>query len=375
MIARYAGVCKLCGKIVEVGQHCGWARRGQYAGRQGGIWHNNCANPWAGAETARQAASSASAVGNSGAGEAAKGAIDIGTLADAVAGALKQAKNYTDTELTAVLNLVQSELQTVKAAKSNSTITVVELKKSEWESPRNLGVQHKDFATLLQVCSARDVAGNGLNVWLAGPAGTGKTTAARKVAEALGLPFYYTGSIDTQYALMGFVDAHGRVVSTEFRRAYETGGVFLFDEVDGSSPNATLAFNAALANGHAVFPDGQIARHKDFICIAAANTWGLGGTNEYVGRNKLDAAFLDRFVTLAWGVDEALETATCGNAAWSKRVQGIRANVARKGIKVLVTPRASYYGAALLAAGIPQATVEAMTIKKGMTEEQWSSVS
>jgi cobaltochelatase CobS len=72
-------------------------------------------------------------------------------------------------------------------------------------------------------------------------------------------------------------------------------------------PGALLAFNAALANGVAAFPDGSIKRHPETVIIAAANTWGFGGDANYIGRAKLDAAFLDRFVTLAWGYDEDLE--------------------------------------------------------------------
>jgi hypothetical protein len=35
------------------------------------------------------------------------------------------------------------------------------------------------------------------------------------------------------------------VVNTDFRRAYKDGGLFLFDEIDASFPQALLAFNAA----------------------------------------------------------------------------------------------------------------------------------
>src|SRR5690606_7558053 len=104
----------------------------------------------------------------------------------------------------------------------------------------------------------------GVNVWLAGPAGSGKTTAAEQVAKALKLKFYFNGAIDTEYKLSGFVDAHGRIVSTAFREAYTNGGVYLFDEVDASLPSATLAFNAALANGQCDFPGSKepTPKHK-----------------------------------------------------------------------------------------------------------------
>jgi len=108
--------------------------------------------------------------------------------------------------------------------------------------------------------------------------------------------------------------------------------------------------------------------------IAAANTWGHGATHEYVGRLKMDAAFLKRFAFLSWEYDEQLELDTAPNKKWTMRVQEIRKKVVAKGMRVLVTPRESYIGAQLLAAGIPQSMVESMTIKSGMTDSQWSEI-
>lgn len=251
----------------------------------------------------------------------------------------------------------------------------VEVKTAETGEVKNMGLQHHKLPLMIQTLSARQSNGYRLNVWLTGPAGSGKTTAASACATALGLPYYFTGALDNPYGLLGFTDANGKTVRTPFREAYETGGVFLFDEIDACSPNAVLAFNAALANGHCAFPDGIIARHKDFVCVAAANTWGLGATNDYVGRMKQDAAFNDRFVQLNWDIDENLETETCGNPTWAKHVQSVRSKVKALGIKVVVSPRASYFGAGLLACGMSQSDVEAMTLRKAMTDEQWASVS
>jgi hypothetical protein len=171
------------------------------------------------------------------------------------------------------------------------------------------GIQHRTFGKLVMLASA--LGNEDKNIWLAGPAGSGKTTAARNLATAMGYDpdseFDFNGAIDTEYKLSGFVDAKGRCVSTAFRRIWENGGVYLFDECDGSMPGALLAFNAALANGYAAFPDGTIKRHEKTVIVAAANTWGFGGDANYVGRAKLDAAFLDRFVTLSWNYDEDLE--------------------------------------------------------------------
>lgn len=262
-----------------------------------------------------------------------------------------------------------------EASAANSVhVNVVELKQGDLP-PASLGMQHEKLPLLLKVCNARLRDGHRLNAWLAGPAGTGKTTAAKTVSAALGLPFYFNGAVDSPYKLTGFIDAQGRVVRTPFRDAWENGGVYLFDEVDASAPGAILEFNAALANGVAAFPDKIIPRHPDCIVIAGANTTGLGASLEYVGRMKQDAAFLDRFVVIEWPLDEALEDALCANKDWTKRVRDVRSKVKARGVKgALVTPRATIYGEALLSAGIDQSTVEALTLRKGMSADQWSQI-
>ena len=239
---------------------------------------------------------------------------------------------------------------------------------------RDLGICHKQFPQLLKACSARDHKGNRLNIWLSGPPGSGKTSAAESVADALGLSFHFNGAIDNEYKLLGFVDAQGRLVSRPFRQAYEHGGVYLFDEIDASLPGALLAFNAATANGVADFPDGMIKRHPDCVIIAAGNTFGQGGTADFTGRMKQDAAFLDRFAFIHWLIDEDLETELCPDRDWAAYVQQVRGKVAKQGLKVIVSPRASFYGASLLTAGLGMEDVIAMTLRKGMSSEQWESV-
>lgn len=263
--------------------------------------------------------------------------------------------------------------EATEEARRAAAITVT-VRHEETGEAKDLGMQHERFPLLLRMIQAKRPDGSRLNVWLRGPAGSGKTTAARKAAEALGLPFHFNGAVDTEYKLLGFTDATGKVVRRAFREAWEHGGVYLFDEVDASMPGAVLALNAALANGYCDFPDGCLPKHADCIIIAAANTWGLGANAEYVGRIRQDAAFLDRFVKLDWPYDEKLETALCPNPRWARHVQKTRANVAAKGIKAVISPRATYDGAALLAAGLDWDEVEAATIRGAMSDEQWESV-
>ena len=161
---------------------------------------------------------------------------------------------------------------------------------------------------------------------------------------------------------------------TQFREAYEHGGVFLFDEVDASDPDALTAFNAALANGMGDFPDGMVKRHKDFIAIAAGNTFGRGADRQYVGRNQLDAATLDRFQTFEVDYDEDLERQLAGNDDWTDYVQKVRRAIDTEKVRHIVSPRPSIAGAKLLAAGMERSKVEEACVWKGMDEQQRNRV-
>jgi cobaltochelatase CobS len=209
----------------------------------------------------------------------------------------------------------------------------------------------------------------GVKPMLVGPAGSGKTTACRQVAKALGLAFHFTGSIDSPHHLTGYQDAAGNYHRTPFREAFEFGGVFLFDEIDGSDAGALVPFNAALDNRIASFPDcGFLEAHADYRPIAAANTFGRGASRDYVGRNQLDAATLNRFAVFNIDYDEALELAIGGNDEWTRHVQNVRAALEAEKIRHIVSPRASIDGAKLLAMGMDRATVADAVIWKGLDQ-------
>lgn len=245
-----------------------------------------------------------------------------------------------------------------------------------------LGVQHKVFPQLLALCNAAILGQQEpLNVWLYGPSGTGKTTAAKEAAKALKtihnreFPFYALSKLSTEYQVLGFQNAAGDYVPTLFRKCYEHGGVIILDEIDSWSPNAMTALNGALANGYCAFPDGMVERHSDCIVIAGANTVGTGGTIEYVGRLQQDAASLDRFEMLHWPIDEALEAHLTNNDYWLARVRHVRAQVIAKGFKgVMITPRAAIKGAARIRAGIDIELADKLFLKRGMSDAQWEMV-
>jgi len=214
---------------------------------------------------------------------------------------------------------------------------------------------HLKFDTVLKILTTRDPSGHRLNAWVWGPAASGKSTLGKQIAKALDLPFHATSAIQSKYDLLGFVSPSldRSSLETPFRLAFENGGVFLFDDIDRSSPQAFAAFNLALANGVCAFPDRVVKRHPDCTIIAAANTNGGGATSQYNAAQKIDAATLDRFQRVSFGYDEDLELTLAGSHRdWGLFVQAVRRSVAAQGLSLLVTPRATIAGAALLDAGM-----------------------
>lgn len=156
----------------------------------------------------------------------------------------------------------------------------------------------------------------GRNVYLWGPAGSGKTTIAEQVAEELGLPFYCQGIINDKYELEGSQDpqvANGYIPST-FYKAFSEGGLYCLDEMDGCDPCQLVFLNNALANGVAVFPIiGMVRKHPDFRFIATGNTNGFGPTEMYQTRFAFDSSTMDRLMdVIRVDYDRRVERAAAG---------------------------------------------------------------
>lgn len=241
----------------------------------------------------------------------------------------------------------------------------IELKKDNVTTTLPDEPRHYLFPEILTAINAS------IPVALIGPAGSGKSTVVGQIATALSLKYYLQNSVTGTHELAGYMDAHGKYNSTAFRSAFEKGGLILVDEVDTSDAGALKWVNTALANGHAMFPDKDdpVQRHKDFRIIIAANTFGNGADRIYVGANQLDASTLDRFVFFDFRYDEKLETVLSGNINWTRRVQRLRQGAFKEKARIVISPRASIYGAKLLAAGWKQPVVEDRVIWKGIDKE------
>ncbi|MFW6692767.1 AAA family ATPase [Streptomyces sp. MAR4 CNX-425] len=220
--------------------------------------------------------------------------------------------------------------------------------------------------------------GAGCHVLLVGPAGTGKSMMAQQAAEAFGREFHALslGPTTPMSKIFGYYDAHGHYHDTPFRRAFEHGGLMLLDELDSGHPGLLAELNQALSIGSCAFADGMVEAHPDFRLIATGNTYGTGGDRQYVGRQALDAATLDRYVVIDVPVDEKLEERVALAYAPSrkadarrviKNVRKLRATAAEKRLPVMFSPRASIDAARLLQAGASVEQAVRWRVVRGMS--------
>jgi len=155
-----------------------------------------------------------------------------------------------------------------------------------------------------------------VDTYIYGPTGSSKTTSVQKVAEELGLAFYkkLISAQMTESNLLGYMDAQGRYVEGIAYKPYKYGGILTLDEIDNGNPNTNTVING-LSDNCMAFPCGMITKHPDCVLVATANTLGGGATISYVGRNKLDAALLNRFPFIEWPYDSCFELQLAINLA------------------------------------------------------------
>lgn len=268
-----------------------------------------------------------------------------------------------------LINMVKFKLNIGDEISENTKTVIIDTK----EEPRESEYYHKHYLynKLLKICQLNIQNNANINIMLVGPAGSGKSTICHQIADNLNLQFYFisVGQQTTKSDLLGYMDANGKYVITPLRQAYENGGIFLLDEMDAGNANVITVLNAMLANEIAYFPDGQIKRHQDFICFSASNTYGRGADRLFVGRNQLDAASLDRFVVIDFDYDDELEMKLANNQIWTIYIQQLRRTAWNLKERIVISPRASIYGAKLLSAGFNQKEVEQMVIWKGISKD------
>jgi hypothetical protein len=88
----------------------------------------------------------------------------------------------------------------------------------------------------------------------------------------------------------GFVDA-------DLESRYGNGGVHNFEEIDRADPGIVVALNNALAGNelHNSTNGKTTVRSKNFVPVATANTFGMGGNSQYPAAERMDMSVVDRF--------------------------------------------------------------------------------
>ena len=244
-----------------------------------------------------------------------------------------------------VLNVVTK--QVAEAVEKLNVPQVVTLRVDNGTTTKEVkGLQHEKLQTIIKLAAMKK------KIYMYGPAGTGKNVIAKQVAEALDLKFYSCSQIVMKHELIGYCDANGNYIATDFYRAFTNGGLFFFDELDSSCPDAVVAINQAIENRYLEFPgQGMLTAHNDFRVIAAGNTCGVGATAQYTGRAALDASTLNRFMVVNIDYSPAIENAIAP-ANVVKVCRDIRSYCAGRNIDLVVSYRTMTDLADALAAGI-----------------------
>lgn len=222
-------------------------------------------------------------------------------IANALAPLFEAQRQAGRAEAAAEIERLKAELQAAKQQGTGTTISVTV--NGQTTTTTTEDVLDPQFEFILNLVTS------GENVYLYGPAGSGKNTLCAQVAKALNLEFYYQNTLVTKFDISGYKNAQGEFEETAAYKAMKNGGLLMLDELDNSQAEAIIALNAALANGYYTFGNGeQVKLHKNFRCMAAGNTNGQGATEEYCGRFAMDESSRDRFAFIHIGYNCDIET-------------------------------------------------------------------
>lgn len=221
-----------------------------------------------------------------------------GGLAQVFAPVFNQVAAQIEANIRAKVDAEMRELKRIADTKARKLeITLPDGKKTKVE-----GLTMDGFDDMVKDLAA------GYNIYMYGPAGTGKSHTAKQLAAALGVPYYEINQVEFAHEVTGYGDATGRYVSTPLYEAVVNGGLCFFDEFDRSAQSATTVVNTLLANRRFTFPViGNVEAHPNFRVVAAGNTTMTGASNEYVAANVIDASSRDRFIFYKTYYDERIE--------------------------------------------------------------------
>ena len=261
--------------------------------------------------------------------------VDDTTNEQALIAALKNLRGGA-VDIAKVREIVADELSKLVAKDAKKAAKVIEAAK------KNKGKKNEVYCAKFQRIVAKVSRGN--NVYLYGPAGSGKSHTAEQVAEALGLDFYGQTTIQFAHDVRGYGDAGGKFQDTPFYKAFAFGGLYFQDEYDRSNAEAAIVLNSALANGWYDFPIvGRVEAHPNFRFMAAGNTLMTGADEEYVTGQEIDASSRDRFAYF-FEIDYSHEVEmriAHGHEEIVLFVEDVRQAIKETGIKHVVSYRAT----------------------------------
>jgi len=195
-----------------------------------------------------------------------------------------------------------------------------------------VGLVHPCFDEALNLGRIR------VNCMATGPAGSGKTHAARQIFETLkALPVEAGGFANPDSVRFAVLSCHNEMMPSdivgpmipnvsdgsenhrisESVKVFRDGGVLCWDEFDRLVGGTAVAANMALANDEWTMPDGTvIKKSEDLFILVTTNTLGQGkGRGPYSAAETLDGATLNRFANgvVLWGYDRAFERQLIGD--------------------------------------------------------------
>lgn len=153
------------------------------------------------------------------------------------------------------------------------------------------------------------------SIYIAGPAGSGKTSLVEQVAARLGhgCTTLSCNSRTEKADIVGYIgldDGKTSFIEGPLVRAMKLGEWITFDEGDALPPSVTITLNRVLEGAALAIPEtGEVIHpHPDFRIAFTGNTRGRGDTSgQYRSRNVQDAAVLDRFLFVEVGYPESAE--------------------------------------------------------------------
>jgi len=192
---------------------------------------------------------------------------------------------------------------------------------------------------------------------IVGPAGNGKTTTAEMALKAQGIEYLMLSCTDRTEVL----DLVGGMMLTAsgekwhdgiVTRAFKEGKALILDEADALDPRVMMSLQNALQDAgpdnsqrFISTPEGRILPTDKCPIILTMNTFGSGADRQYVGRNQLDSASLDRlsFISTTYENEDRILMARGYKSKLSKQIvkwaETTRNRIEANGLRIIVSPR------------------------------------